>query len=137
MTRYVAGFLFDEKRSKVALIQKARPQWQAGFLNGIGGHIEEGETPMEAMIREFNEETGALVPFWQLFATVGSKDNHDGWAVHFFRTRGDYILKSLTDEPVAWFSLDQLSNLPIISNLNWLIPLALDETTDLVTALSA
>lgn len=54
------------------LIRKTHPEWQKGKLNGIGGKIEKKEkltsngivdhwlleTPFEAMIREFHEETG-------------------------------------------------------------------------------
>ena len=61
MQEYVVGFLFDEDARRyhktghgnVVLIEKNRPAWQAGRLNGVGGHIEIGETPDEAISREF------------------------------------------------------------------------------------
>ena len=56
--RYVVGFLLNYDRTQVVLIRKNRPAWQAGHLNGVGGKIEMGETPIEAMTREFEEETG-------------------------------------------------------------------------------
>ena len=37
---YVLGFLFSPDCKRVALIIKNRPDWQAGFLNGIGGKID-------------------------------------------------------------------------------------------------
>jgi hypothetical protein len=55
--RYVLGFVFSEDSSRVLLVWKNRPAWQAGKLNGIGGKIEAGETPLQAMQREFREET--------------------------------------------------------------------------------
>lgn len=55
--RYVLGFMFDHEEKHVLLIWKNRPKWQAGKLNGIGGKIEAGETPLQAMEREFTEET--------------------------------------------------------------------------------
>lgn len=57
MKRYVLGFCFNPAGDKVVLIRKTRPDWQAGKLNGVGGHIEKGESPIEAMKREFKEET--------------------------------------------------------------------------------
>lgn len=64
---YVLGFMFNEDESKVLLIMKNRPAWQAGKLNGVGGKIEAGETPIQAMEREFAEETGFVakhyIPF--------------------------------------------------------------------------
>lgn len=55
--RYVLGLLFSEDASRVLLVWKNRPAWQNGKLNGIGGKIEPGETPLQAMDREFVEET--------------------------------------------------------------------------------
>lgn len=58
--RYVCGFVFDED-ANVLLIQKRRPKWQAGRWNGIGGKIEEGECPHDAMVREAIEEADIRV----------------------------------------------------------------------------
>jgi 8-oxo-dGTP pyrophosphatase MutT (NUDIX family) len=57
---YVLGFVkvkdFKVLKPKVLLMIKQRPEYQKGKLNGIGGKIEAGETPIKAMIREFGEE---------------------------------------------------------------------------------
>jgi 8-oxo-dGTP pyrophosphatase MutT (NUDIX family) len=42
----------------VLLVMKDRPEWQKGFLNLIGGKVEEGESLEECAIRELKEETG-------------------------------------------------------------------------------
>jgi hypothetical protein len=55
--RFVLGFVFDFEAKKVLLVLKNRPDWQTGLLNGLGGKIEADETPLEAMEREFKEET--------------------------------------------------------------------------------
>lgn len=66
---YVVGFLFSTNKKEVVLIKKNRPDWQKGLLNGIGGHIED-ETPLEAMKREFLEETGLKIEYWKQFAYI-------------------------------------------------------------------
>lgn len=44
---------------EVLLIMKPdADDWQHGRLNGVGGRLQNGESPIEAMIREFHEETG-------------------------------------------------------------------------------
>ena len=58
MEHYVMGLVFNINHNKVLLIKKLKPNWMKGHWNGIGGHIEEGETAMEAMIRESEEECG-------------------------------------------------------------------------------
>ena len=42
VTRYVLGFLFNPQHTSVVLVKKNRPDWQRGFYNGVGGHVEEG-----------------------------------------------------------------------------------------------
>lgn len=77
------GFMFSPDCKQVALIEKISPAWQAGKLNGIGGKAEPGETSLEAMAREFREETGVATETtqWTLFAALGSPH----FEVHVFR----------------------------------------------------
>jgi 8-oxo-dGTP diphosphatase len=57
MIRYSAGFLFSKDYKQVLLIKKEKPDWQRGLYNGVGGKVEPGETELNCMIREFEEET--------------------------------------------------------------------------------
>lgn len=120
MTEYVAGFLFENE--KVALVVKNRPAWQKGKMNGIGGHIEEGETPAEAMAREFVEETGYADPItWYPFAVLSGEH----FAVHFFYGYGDLSnVKTVTDEWIVVVPVDRVNATNAIPNLTWLIPMA-------------
>lgn len=52
------GFIFDEELENVLLIEKNKPDWQKGKLNGVGGHCEPNESYITSMIRECFEETG-------------------------------------------------------------------------------
>ena len=115
------GFLF--KDGYVALIQKNRPDWQKGKLNGIGGHIEEGETPDQAMEREFYEETGALVS-WQFYCAMEFPEAIV-YCYKSFPSSGVFLRKT-TDEIPDWYNYNALPE-NVISNLNWLIPLALQK----------
>ena len=120
---YCAGFLFDNDLEFVVLIRKEKPAWQRGKLNGVGGKIEEGETPAEAMRREFLEETGMDIKSWEQYVTLTG----EGFTVHFFHAHTDnpWAVKSTTDEAVAVFELEHLTCLQTIPNLQWLIPMAM------------
>lgn len=120
---YVVGFMFNQSGQSVLLIHKKRPTWQAGKLNGVGGRIEDGELPAEAMRREFNEETGMDHTDWRCFCTL--RDER-GWLVHFFFATGDIMeARPMTDESPICCGVDFLQSRELIPNLRWLIPMAL------------
>jgi 8-oxo-dGTP diphosphatase len=127
MQRYVAGFLFSENGSSVALVLKRRPSWQAGKLNGIGGKVEEGESVPSAMEREFREEAGVDFYGWVPFVRLWRADT---WEVFFYVGRSQVIeaVRTMTDEPIVVVDTDLvcLRN-DIVPNLKWLIPMALNE----------
>lgn len=131
MKRYVVGFLFSPDKSKVVLIKKERPEWQKGLLNGVGGHVEDNETSIQAMIREFDEETGVRINNWELFHS--STTNEGQILVRFFRATS-YRTKDVettTDERVICTDVSDLNLYRTVYNLSWLIPLALDEQTNM------
>jgi 8-oxo-dGTP diphosphatase len=116
---FAEGFLFDDK-GNVALIRKNRPAWQAGRLNGIGGQIEPGETPFEAMRREFKEEAGCDGLEWRNLGLVwGSSYN-----LFVFSARCSTAqIRTVTDEEVAWYPVKNLPS-DVVRNVTWLVPLA-------------
>jgi 8-oxo-dGTP diphosphatase len=129
VVEYVNGLLFDDRRQAVVLIQKTKPEWQAGKWNGVGGKIEPTDESKEAaMSREFEEETGVSVESssWQPFLTLC--DEAKTWAVHFFRAFAPhnkvFSVKTMTEEVVQTFWLHSLPT-PSITNIKWLIQMAL------------
>lgn len=134
MHSYCDGFLFSEDGFHVLLIRKNRPKWQAGKLNGVGGHIEEGETPHEAMVREFEEEAGLKIEKWDELAVL----EFNGGEVHFFCAFSDemYKFESKTDELVEVYPVDNILADPAelfktIDHLPLMITLALNEKVTL------
>ncbi len=126
MTRYVCGFVFHPSKQLVCLIKKEKPKWQKGKWNGIGGKIEKGELPEEAMTREFKEETGVYFTSnnWTEIVTLRGDD----WEVVFFYYMSLFVMKVKTMEKEQVMVHDPKA-LPdnIIFNLRWLIPLAMDD----------
>lgn len=131
-TKYVAGFLFRAAGSEVALIRKTKPDWQRGKLNGIGGKVEPRESTVDAMLREFREETGYTETRWTKFCTLSVPQA----SITFFKSLYGNVadLKTTPDEHVSWFHVDTILNPPRVSsvevlpNLRWLIPMALCES---------
>ena len=123
MQGFVCGFYFSRDRSRVLLIRKNRPAWQAGKLNGVGGKIEPGETPADAIRREFREEAGLDVAHWQEALTLTAPD----WHAHFYKAFGDpSAARAMTDEALEVYPVRPLPP-DTIPNLAWIVPLLLDE----------
>lgn len=133
MKRYVIGFMFDETIKHVVLIRKNRPDWQAGKLNGIGGHIEPGEFPIDAMVREFHEETGAKtkISTWVHVLTL----RFPYAELEVFAAKDGHILsgvKSITDETVIKFYLagQHFSPEEMVENVPAMLALAAQRLVD-------
>ena len=58
MLKYTICFI--KQGNKILLVNREKPGWM-GSWNGVGGHIEENETPTQCIIREIHEETGLKV----------------------------------------------------------------------------
>lgn len=131
MQEYVAGFAFSKgnregigQGTRVLMVKKNRPEWQAGLLNAIGGHIEPGESPYQAMVREFLEEVGMLQLRWTHYVTLTG----EGFRVYFYYAymnidtyhsdTDEQIVNVLTGDMLWGTGEEALPNIP------WLIAMA-------------
>jgi len=131
MKKYVLGFCLTP--DGVVLIQKSKPDWQRGKWNGIGGSIEEGETPMDAMLREFREEAHirTIASQWtELFTLSGATLGNAAkpWQMTVFLGRTDGSLKELFPINIDEGRVDVLEMVPspIDSTAAWLLPMCWD-----------
>ena len=133
---YVCGFAFDANTAREALVRKNKPAWQAGLLNGIGGHVEPCETLEHAMAREFEEEAGlaTLPSIWRPMLFLQDGSDKAAWIVHFFAAYGVDLDKIRTVEEeeiiaLSWQSVAGCHNerqvyYAHVPNLEWLLPMA-------------
>lgn len=120
---YVLALLFTPDRSRVALMRRTRPAWQAGRVNALGGKVAPGEEPAVAARREVREEAGVDVAEWEEFLVW-----HDpAYRMHALRAFSPRAADARTVEDQAVF-LAPVDPLPaaVIDNLRWIVPLALD-----------
>lgn len=131
MTEYVLAYAhrIGVKPPKVLLVKKEKPDWQRGRLNLPGGHIEAGESPEEAAVRELFEETGivASLPDTKVLGIMSADD----WRVYvcwcpYRTTHGSKIQAATTktkEEVREVWLMDVLREPRLIPNLKLIIPL--------------
>lgn len=127
MTEYVVGFAFNRNIDQLVLIEKQRPDWQRGKLNGVGGKVDIVELPIDAMIREFAEETGVELIDWWYFGRLRGPDH----IVHLYTIFDDQIkrCRTTTDESIAFIHPRDLPA-NVVPNLRWIVPAALQQFTE-------
>jgi 8-oxo-dGTP diphosphatase len=121
--------MFSNDMSNVLLIFKRHgPPCVVGRWNGVGGKIETDESPHQAMVREFKEETGLTTDIaeWSKFLVLTS-----GTAiVHFLWAANDACMidyDTVTDEDVKSFDVEKLPQ--VVVNITWMVPFLCDPFT--------
>lgn len=122
-----ATLLFVVDDSRILLIRKKRGLG-AGKINGPGGRIDAGETPLECALRETEEEVG-IVPSDVRESGAHAFQFVDGLAlhVHVFRAGGFRGRLRETDEAAPyWFGLDAIPYDEMWADDRYWLPLVLE-----------
>lgn len=118
------AFIFSPDLSQVLLIRKNKPPKHAGLLNGLGGKCEAGESHLECVVREVEEECGLKIS-QQKWLSMGEL-TWENWQVTLWTTVFDAKLPTqFPEESVDWYPSSPVPE-KVLTNLNWLIPLAVD-----------
>lgn len=122
----VCGLVFSRDMGMVVLVEKKRPEWMAGMLNGVGGATKEGELRARTtMARKCLDETGLDVPLddWQMLAEFVSPASK--MRIVFFYTLADLPMeKPKNDEQIFFIPVGDTLPDNIVPDLSWLIPMA-------------
>jgi len=130
---YVLGFAFSRNAKEIVLIEKQKPEWQKGKMNGIGGKIEDEDVnKIHSMIREFREETGVDTSpeQWNEFGCMTFENDVTGvpCKIYLFRMFDSciYDCRTTESEKIYLAGLDNLFiHYKLMHNLQILIPIAL------------
>jgi len=111
-------FGFRDGRVLLERVPPGRGAW-AGRWNGVGGHVERGESPAAAARREFHEETGltltALRLAGQVIVDLGPTA---GIGISVFAGRvGQGQARGGEEGELAWFSMDEVQSAPTVEDV--------------------
>lgn len=121
--------VFLTRGDEVLLLRGAldKKLW-AGKYNGLGGHIEPGETPHQAAIREVEEEAGLTPTALALRAVIHVTLNAAPGVLFFVFTgaASPGKLRASTEGAPVWVARADVASLPLVADLPELLPRVLE-----------
>ena len=131
MIKVVGTMFFDDNRLLIDKPRK-RPTYQM-----IGGGVDEGETPLEAAIRECHEELGENAIFDENnfefvmdFQEIATSDQTTKIHFYVFKYNGELKGEITTSEEIEkfmWFGIDDDMNLLSNTLKNEVVPYCIQE----------
>lgn len=112
---FSVGAIITNPRNELLLIDRVQPP--LGFA-GVAGHVDEGETPLEAIVREVSEEGGLLISdpvllleefvSWN-YCAAGVTGHH--WYLFGATAKGRPVPQAGEVKSIGWYEQSQLSEL--------------------------
>ena len=96
---FLAVHLFLTRGDEILWLLREGPGWLDGYHSVVAGHVDMGESALEAMIREAREEVGISLSPQQLEHVVTVHRNSDTERVDLFFHAREYLGEVSNREP--------------------------------------
>jgi 8-oxo-dGTP diphosphatase len=127
--------VYLEQEQQVLMIHRQKRDEHQGLWLAPGGKVEPNESPLEAALREVEEETGLRIQETRLrgmltFPDLGDSPFGDEWHVFvFYASRWEGSLRADCPEgTLAWIPREELSNLPMWEGDRLFTPLIFEDS---------
>jgi 8-oxo-dGTP pyrophosphatase MutT (NUDIX family) len=119
--RFAICLVEDDARRLLFLHRAADRALGPGLWGFPAGHIEDGETPRAAALRELAEEAGAALRVRELRALGPLRDSFYGgvYEIHLFHLRWESGMPQINHEHTAWrwADVDSYRELPLMDGI--------------------
>jgi len=114
---YSVGAIIKNEKDEILILERAI--FPPGFASPAG-HIDEGETPEEALVREVKEETGLDVTKFTLVKEGGTNVipepcsrgvHHHYWYLYSCEVTGEVSRNLRETKSIGWYSPEQIKGL--------------------------
>ena len=113
--------ILDSQKRVLLLKRSPGPHWMPEKWALVGGHIEKGESPVEAATRETKEEANLELKVAQ------ELDQRNDVMIYFSNNFSGNVEIDFEHTDWAWISYDELDNYDTTPNLKDTVRLALDK----------
>jgi 8-oxo-dGTP diphosphatase len=124
--QFVPRVLVFLTRGEDVLLIKGAPTKRVwpNLYNGLGGHVERGESVWKAAVREVEEESGLTdLSLWLCaVVTIDTKDADAGILMFVFRGEGSEEPRASAEGALEWVPISGLNVLPLVEDLPELLP---------------
>ena len=115
-----------QRGNEILLQNRVKKDWEGFALPG--GHVEPGESIVDACVREMKEETGLTVSNLKLCGVKQFPDKGHRYLVFLFKTDSvEGELRSSSEGKMEWISMDDLDQYNTVSDLKELLAVMLRE----------
>lgn len=121
--KIVTVFCYIQKENKILMLKKK------GFYNAIGGKVEKGESPYEAIKRETLEEAGIRIePIYKGHISIENFTKNQDWDCHVFfaNSYSGNLLKESPEGELSWINKENLLKINIWESDKQFIPLVFE-----------
>jgi len=126
----VADVFLENEDNEILMIKRdENKKVLPGFYNGIGGKLEQGETPIQAVLREADEEAGAkTITNLKIRGNLTVKDKFGIWQVYIFQgniRKNDISINSIPEGKLEWIPKNDLKKYNLVEDLKHWLPIML------------